>query len=188
MCKPNVNDPNHAALQAKVKQLLSDRGYQVVDHHTYHESLPKGTQDLLIQSTSTLALSIRTMPDLIAFKDKITIPIEIKTNTGKHDNCAIEAWPIIQSILLSHRTHYVYQRLQNTPRVMIAEESRIPTPTKLILTRKSTLLSKRVENLAKLIWPDIKVQWQSTAGSDDPYLIWDAETIATLPTLDQKWS
>lgn len=87
---PDPHNADHAALQARLATLLTQRGFTAHDLTTH-------ALGVRITGYNLLARQLRHIPDLVFEAKGITHGIDIKTGPAKHQLIALELLPIFES-------------------------------------------------------------------------------------------
>jgi hypothetical protein len=111
MISPEIK--SHSVLQDDVTSFLDDQGFLIASA-AYHDVMRPDPVRRLQAMRNLTALYVRARADRVAIHKRwdLTFQFELKTNTGVHQNMAIEALPLahhIASSKLGNETLYIYR-------------------------------------------------------------------------------
>lgn len=176
----------HKNLEVEVIDYLKSNNYCVTET-TYHAAMPVEISALLRRRYSMTALHIRTRADRIAIHKikPIEFEIEMKTDTGRYPNLALEALPLIHHRINAHigvRCLYACRvngrdfGFWNHGELNVLK---IQLPTADRRYSEQTLNS--IEKLAVKMFGNIIVVRSNSSGTNDPFVIIDSQVIQTMP-------
>ena len=182
---PRVDDPNHAALEAEILEILESRGYLVASA-PYHDRMPSALVRALSCNSFPTSLYLRTRADRVAVNpgNGQVFEWEAKTRDSSSSGMLLEALPLAFHIVQARyavRCLYAFRNVRLGTnygfwcrRAPAIEEIVIPTGNKV---PNAVYWFKEVFDDA---FPGIPVRTTTrVCGSNDPYAVIDR--VCELP-------
>ena len=181
---PSVDDPNHAALEARVETYLQDKGFSVWQM-TYHECLPKELATTLSRQFDETSLYLRGRADRVAIGHDVSFEYECKTtSTGDYKNIAVEVLPLLHHLLqtrLGVRCLYAHWNTITGREVGFWVKDRPPVELAWFPPNGRWGDATWLRHACLELLPEARPKTAPVKGSGDPFVLIAADTAEMLP-------
>lgn len=191
----------HDRVQAYVMNKLNQSGFRIIEF-VYHRLCSEKLMKQLKECNAPECMFIRTLPDLIVFKDNKSMFVEIKSKSPKYENLALELFPLMVNYYLENiglNVIYVYGEIDNNNTVKIHylhTKKIIKLVSRVIITNKfgetiNRQLKKFSERILK-VNPEVKDKnkikkrrnYKENVGSADPFVLIEKSNLCKFKNLD----